>query len=107
MRDVPARLPHVVDDVNEERTRHDKRELEVEAGVVAADLLVHLSADGGQRLAVDGNETNLRDEGAAFEVRGEPEPKVLRTPKVELELIARAANVLVRIDRLIDRDRRG
>src|SRR5205807_5108753 len=94
------------DDVHQERARFHEAQVEVEPWEVTQDRRLYDVARLTQCLPDDGDITDLGDEGAAFKIHRHPEFEILTTPKVQLEHVAAAADVLVRIDGLLKSERR-
>src|SRR5262249_9711638 len=103
---IDAGLGHVLHDVHQERPRLDQAQVEVQPGDVAEAGRLHDLPGLAQRLPDDVNVTDLRNERAALWVDRDAQLEVLAAPEVQLEDVASAADVLVRIERLFERDGR-
>src|SRR6266851_8083847 len=96
----------VFDDVHQESARLDQAQVEVETREVPHHGGLHDVAGLMQRFSHDGDVTDLRDEGAAFQIDRHAQLEVLTAPEVQLEDVAAAADVLVRVEGLFQRQRR-
>src|SRR5947207_592248 len=95
----------VVDDMDEERAGFGQAHLETQPGEVPLNGLADRGAHLVERLACHLHIADARNERAAFQIGRRAQLEVLRTPEIQLEDVARTADVAVGIERRLERYR--
>jgi hypothetical protein len=93
-----ARRLHRTTQIHLERAKPDQAEIGMDADVLIGNRLEHAVARPGERLAADVHGATALDEHLALGADVEDDRAVDAAPQVQLELVARAEHVFLRVD---------